>query len=359
MSQKFATIPYGLQLRMETKVYKVSSPDDSVLETVGQALKNGAVAAIPTETVYGLAANALDKNSAEKIFAAKGRPADNPLIVHISELSQWETLVREIPQSAKKLAESFWPGPLTIILPKSEAVPLTVSGGLDTVGVRMPSHPIARAVIEKAGVPLAAPSANVSGRPSPTNAKYVLEDMDGKIEYIIDGGECGVGVESTVLTLENGKARILRPGAVTAEMIEAVLGQVEIDSAVYQKLAENAKAASPGMKYKHYSPNAQIIIVKGSFESYKKYVESHADENTAALCFEEDAEKLGGVRTVVYGKEKDPHSQAARIFDALREVDESGAKIAYARFPDTDGIGLAVFNRLVRAAAFQIIEVSL
>lgn len=344
-------------LKMETKLIKIQDENDERLEEIGQCLREGGLVAIPTETVYGLAANALDKDACKKIFAAKGRPSDNPLIVHISDISQWASLVSEIPQSALKLAEAFWPGPLTVILKKSDLVPNETSGNLDTVAVRMPSHPIARAIIEKAGVPLAAPSANTSGKPSPTNAKYVFEDMNGKIEYIVDSGDCSVGVESTVITLATKKPRLLRPGGVTVEMLESVLGEVEVDSAVYSKLANGEKAASPGMKYKHYSPSAKVIIIKGEFEKYKEYVFSHADENSAALCFEEDAKKMGTVKTVTYGKESDSFSQAARIFDALREVDEIGATTAFARFPEMSGMGLAVFNRLVRAAAFNIVEV--
>lgn len=342
---------------MKTEIYKASSKDDLCLERAGEILKNGGLVAIPTETVYGLAANALDGEAVKKIYLAKGRPSDNPLIVHISDLSQWEPLVKKIPQNALRLAEKYWPGPLTIILPKSDLIPPEVSGRLETVAVRMPSNEIARAVIEKAGVPLAAPSANTSGKPSPTNARYVKEDLDGKIEMIIDGGECGVGVESTVITLAEKVPKLLRPGAITPEMLEEVLGKIEIDSAVYEKLAENAVAASPGMKYKHYSPKASVVIVKGEFESYKKFVTENADENTAVLCFEEEAEKLDGFKTITYGKKNDSFSQASRIFDALRQVDEAGAKTVYARFPEMSGMGLAVFNRLVRAAAFNIIEV--
>ncbi|MGN1193972.1 MAG: L-threonylcarbamoyladenylate synthase, partial [Acutalibacteraceae bacterium] len=326
------------------------------LEKVGETLRSGGLAAIPTETVYGLAANALDEKAVEKIYEAKGRPSDNPLIVHIAHFDEWKPLVKEIPESAEKLAKAYWPGPLTIILPKSPLVPMKTSGGLDTVAVRMPSHPIARAIIEKAGVPLAAPSANTSGKPSPTTALHVMHDLDGKIEYIIDGGECKVGVESTVITLAGSKPRLLRPGGITPEMLESVLGEIEIDPAVFNELKKGAVAASPGMKYKHYSPSAEVIIIKGDFEKYKRYVEERADENTAALCFDGDEEKLYGINTLTFGKENDSSSQASRIFDALREADEKGFKTVYARYPLLDGMGIAVFNRLVRAAAFHVVE---
>ena len=340
---------------METKIFSIASTDDSRIEEIGKILKEGGLAAIPTETVYGLAANALDEEAVKNIYKAKGRPSDNPLIVHISELSQWDELVREIPESAKKLANAYWPGPLTIILKKSDKISDTVSGHLDTVDVRMPSHPIARAIIEKAGVPLAAPSANTSGKPSPTEAKHVIDDMMGRIDAIVDSGECSVGVESTVVSLAVSPPRLLRPGGVTPEMLADVLGEIEIDDAVYNKLADGQKASSPGMKYKHYSPSAKVIILKGDFEKYKAFLESHSDEGTVALCFEGEENSLP-VKAVTYGRENDSVSQASRIFEALRKVDEIGAKTVFARFPEKNGVGLAVFNRLVRAAAFNIIE---
>lgn len=340
---------------METKLYKITDPSDSRIGQIGEALKGGGLVAIPTETVYGLAANALDEDAVKKIYVAKGRPSDNPLIVHISELSQWDELVEEIPESAMKLAKSYWPGPLTIILKKSDIISKTVSGSLDTVAVRMPSHPVARAIIEKAGVPLAAPSANTSGKPSPTEAKYVVEDMMGKIEAIVDSGECSVGVESTVVSLAVSPPRLLRPGGITPEMLTDVLGEIEIDSAVFDKLAEGQTASSPGMKYKHYSPDAKVAILKGDFEKFKAFLESHNEEGTVALCFEGEESSLP-VKAITYGREKDSASQANKVFDALRRVDEIGAKQVFARFPENDGVGLAVFNRLIRAAAFNIIE---
>ena len=340
---------------METKIYKIASPDDEGIIDAASLLKEGKLVAIPTETVYGLAANALDGETVKKIFKAKGRPSDNPLIVHISDFSQWEPLVTEIPEKAKKLTDKFWPGPLTVILPKSDLIPPETSGNLDTVAVRMPSHPIAKAIIEKAGIPLAAPSANTSGKPSPTKARYVIEDLFGKVDAIVDGGDCDVGVESTVISLSGEKPLLLRPGGVTAEMIEAVIGEIEISDAVFNKLAENAEAASPGMKYKHYSPDARVVIIKGGFSEYKSFVEKEAQKNDVALCFEEDKERLPFIKCVTYGREKDSFSQAARIFDALREIDELGADTAFARFPEMSGMGLAVFNRLVRAAGFNIV----
>lgn len=341
---------------MKTEIYKINSPDDEQIKAVGKILRKGGLAAIPTETVYGLAGNALQGKCAEKIFAAKGRPSDNPLIVHISSFSQWEPLVTEIPDSAKALADAFWPGPLTIILPKSDLVPEEVSGGLNTVAVRMPENEIARAIIEESGVPLAAPSANLSGKPSPTSAAHVIDDMNGRIEAIVDSGDCNVGVESTVISLAVSPARLLRPGKVTAEEIAEILGEVEIDDAVFEKLLEGKEAASPGMKYKHYSPDAPVVLVKGSFEDFARYVKENASEGTVALCFEGE-EKALDVPSVTYGKRDDSSSQAKHIFDALRRVDKMGAKQVFARFPENEGMGLAVFNRLLRAAAFNIIEV--
>lgn len=341
---------------METQIFRVASDRDYAITEAAKILKEGGIVAIPTETVYGLAGNALDGTVTDKIYTAKGRPSDNPLIVHISDLSQWAPLVKEIPESALALADKYWPGPLTVILPKSEIVPDKVSGGLPTVAVRMPSDEIARAIIEKSGVPLAAPSANTSGKPSPTSAKYVIEDLMGKVDAIVDAGECSVGVESTVISLCDTPPRLLRPGGITAEMLTEVLGEITIDDAVFNKLAEGAVAASPGMKYKHYSPDAQVVIVKGSFESYRGFVEENKTDKTVALCFEGEEKGLS-VKCITYGTKDDPSSQAKNIFDALRKVDELGAEKVFARYPETDGVGLAVFNRLVRAAAFNIIEV--
>lgn len=340
---------------MKTEVIKAEKDGDYGIEKAAELLKKGEVVAIPTETVYGLAANAFDEKAVEKIFIAKGRPSDNPLIVHISELSQWSELVESIPENALALAQAFWPGPLTIILKKSSLIPRRTSGGLDTVGVRMPMHPTARAIIRAAGVPLAAPSANNSGKPSTTTAEHCLHDLDGKIPLIIDSGECSVGVESTVITLVTDVPRVLRPGGISVEMLSEVLGEVEVDDAVLNRLAEGAVAASPGMKYKHYSPSAGVSLVKGSFESFRSFVEAQKEKNILALVFEGEGEKLN-VPFIEYGRENDGASQAKRLFSALRSIDETDAKLVYARFPEKDGVGLAVLNRLVRAAAFNIIE---
>ncbi len=335
----------------ETKLFKY---DEESTRQVGEILRNGGIVGIPTETVYGLAANAFDGAAVAKIFKAKGRPQDNPLIVHICDISQLGEIVSSIPQGALALAEKFWPGPLSIIMPKGDRTPDEVSCGLDTVAVRMPSHPAAAAIIKAAGVPLAAPSANLSGSPSPTTAQHVVDDMWGRADAIVDGGSCDVGVESTVISLVGEKPRLLRPGGISLEQLESVLGEVEVDSAVLSELQENAKAASPGMKYKHYSPKARVIIVKGSFDNYRRFVSGK--KNSAALCFDGEGEKLD-IPYIEIGREHDSSAQAHLLFEALRRLDDMGVQTAYARCPDTDGVGLAVINRLLRAAAFTVLDV--
>ncbi len=341
---------------MKTEIFEIKDTTESKkIDAVAQILRDGGLVAIPTETVYGLAANALDPDAVNSIFKAKGRPNDNPLIVHISEIDEIYPLVTSFPDKAKALAEAFWPGPLTIILPKSDIVPKEVCPRLETVAVRMPSHPVARAIIKRAGVPLAAPSANSSGLPSPTKAQHVIDDMNGKIQAIVDGGESSVGVESTVITLATEVPMLLRPGGVTPEQIESIIGPIEINPAVLEELPEGAVAASPGMKYKHYSPEAQVYIVKGSFPSYRCYVETVADENDYALCFDGEEKSLN-VNAVSYGKENCPEEQAHNLFSLLRELDSKGARRIFVRHPDPHGVGLAVYNRLIRAAAFRVID---
>ena len=332
---------------METKVLRPEREED--IEYAGELLRNGKLCVIPTETVYGLAANALDSNAVENIFKVKGRPSDNPLIVHISSQEEIKALVKEVPEKAQLLMDAFWPGPLTIILPKTEIVPYITTGKLETVAVRLPENEVARAVIKAAGVPLAAPSANISGEPSPTEFKYVYEDLKGSVPAIIDGGDCSVGVESTVITLATEKPRLLRPGGITPEMLESVIGEIEIDKAVTEKMQKGAKVSSPGMKYKHYSPDCSIIIADVSFDEYVKLVnESDCD---GALCFEGE-EKFLNKKSVSFGKCYDGESQAHRLFSALKELDEMGLKKVYARCPQKKGVGLAVYNRLIRSAGY-------
>ena len=331
-----------------------SSPED--IRAAGEILRQGGLVAIPTETVYGLAANALDGRAVSAIFAAKGRPQDNPLIVHISRLEQLEGIVSEIPEDAMALAAQYWPGPLTIVMPKGKAIPDEVSCGLDTVGVRMPSHEVARAIIDAAGVPLAAPSANLSGSPSPTTAAHVTKDMGGRIDAVLDGGECAVGLESTVVSVCGEVPQLLRPGAVTPEMIEEATGRVSINSAVLNDLAEGEQAASPGMKYKHYAPSSRVVILRGSREAYIDYCNSRGEEKACALCFEGDGEKLA-IPFIEYGREDDLFSQARGLFAALRALDDTGAQVAYARCCAPEGVGLAVYNRLLRSAGFDVRDI--
>ncbi|MBQ8469051.1 MAG: threonylcarbamoyl-AMP synthase [Clostridia bacterium] len=344
---------------MKTKRLSHSKQD---IETAGKLLREGELVAIPTETVYGLAADALTGEAVKRIFEAKGRPGDNPLIVHIASLDEVEDLVAFVPPVLEDLADAFWPGPLTIILEKSDLIPEEVSAGLDTVAIRMPSHPDARAIIKAAGRPLAAPSANTSGMPSPTTADHVLHDMDGKIAAVVAGGPSEVGVESTVLTLCTRGPRILRPGRVTPEDLFEVLGEVDVDDAVLGQLAEGAKAASPGMKYKHYSPNAEVYIVKGSAKGFADYVNARVgvlakeEAAIAALVFDGEEALLNCV-TLPFGAEADSLSQAEHLFDDLRKADDLGVSGVYVRCPTEEGVGLAVLNRLLRAAEFRIIEV--
>lgn len=312
-------------------------------------LREGGLVVFPTETVYGIGANAMEEQAVAGIFRAKGRPADNPLIVHVCSLEEIAPLVTVFPSEARRLAEVFWPGPLTMILPKSGRVPAITSGGLETVAIRMPSHPVARALIARSGVPVAAPSANVSGAPSPTNAQHCVYDLSGRVDMIVDGGECDVGVESTVLSLAGEVPRLLRPGAVTAEELRVVLGELAVDEAVTHSLREGQIAASPGMKYKHYAPKARITLVHGGDEKFREYARK---EGGWLLAFDEDKSILGD-KVISYGGENSPSSQAKRLFSALRELDTAGAETVLARAPSTDGVGLAVYNRLLRAAAFQ------
>ena len=332
---------------------KMLSADESSLNEAVRLLKGGEVVGIPTETVYGLGANALDEAAVRKIFAAKGRPADNPLIVHISEFEQIRPLVKEIPELAYKCAQEFWPGPLTMIMPKSDIIPEVTSGGLDSVGIRMPSHKTARAIIAKCGFPIAAPSANLSGSPSPTTAGHVFNDMNGRIPAIVDGGFSAVGVESTVISFENDAIRILRPGFVSAEDLKAITENVIIDKGVVAQLENGAVARSPGMKYKHYAPKADITIIDGSLSAFRAYVSKHLTDDAVCMVFSEGDCKGMDVKSICYGDTDE--KQAHLLFDTLRELDIIGAKKVFARCPDKNGVGLAVYNRLLRAAAFQVV----
>ena len=338
---------------METLLQQAS---EASVALAARLLQSGEVVAIPTETVYGIAASALNGTAVKKIFEAKGRPQDNPLIVHIDRLEMLEGLVGGVPDQAQKLARAFWPGPLTIILPRGPKVADAVCAGLDTVAVRMPSHPVARAVIAASGLPLAAPSANLSGSPSPTTAHYVMEDMQGRLPLVLDGGECQVGVESTVVSLAGPQPMLLRPGYITREQLEAALGEeVLLSGAILEKLKEGETARSPGMKYKHYAPKAEVTIVKGGFEAYCRYVQGHRVPGAFCLCFAGEGARLP-LPSVEYGAAESGADQARHLFTALRQLDEQGAQQVFARCPAATGVSLAVYNRLLRAAAFRVVE---
>lgn len=323
--------------------------DSESIKKAADIIKNGGIVGMPTETVYGLAANALDEEAVRSIFVAKGRPQDNPLIVHISDMKMLAPLVREIPEVALKLAESFWGGPLTMIFPKSPLIPDVTSGGLDTVAVRMPASEAARALIDECGLPLAAPSANISGSPSPTTAQHVFDDMKGRIPLIIDGGPCSCGVESTVICFRDDKIHILRPGGVTAEMLSEY-AQVEIDKAVSAKPADTEKVLSPGMKYKHYSPKANVIIVDEHGDRFAEYCKRNQSGKTIALS----CGPVEGSIFLDYGASSE--EQAQKLFSLLREADINGTETVFVEMPRKDGVGLAVFNRLLRAAGFEIVK---
>ena len=347
-------------ITIETKRLNGNCAEDIVI--AAELLKNGGLVAIPTETVYGLAADATNGAAVERIFKAKGRPQDNPLIVHISSDEQLAQLVSHIPEHAKRLMETFWPGPLTVILPKSNLVPDQVSAGLPTVAVRFPSHPTARAVIQEAGVPLAAPSANVSGSPSPTAAAHVLHDLDGKIDAVIDGGPCTVGLESTVITLAEETPVLLRPGAVTLEQLQQVLGTVKMADAVLHQLKQGSVAASPGMKYKHYAPKADLKIVEGREEeviaAINRLVEqgNKAGEKVGVIATEETKDLYAGGIVKSIGSRKEELSIARHLFGILRDFDELKVDRIYSEAFDTPRMGQAIMNRLMKAAGHQVIR---
>ena len=334
--------------KIKTEILK---EDIISLDIAAELLKNGEVVAIPTETVYGLAGNGLSADSVKKIFEAKGRPADNPLILHIENVDALYEHSHNVPDLALKLAKEFWPGSLTMILEKKPNVPYETSGGLDTVAFRMPNNKWTLELIRKCGFPLAAPSANLSGLPSPTCVQHVCRDMSGRIPLIIDGGTCSCGLESTVITFTDSGIKILRPGAVTPEMLEKYCS-VQIDKAVTDGLDNDREALSPGMKYKHYSPKAQVYMVDcNSDDDFISFVNENADDNTFVL-FEDDVNIEAHI--LPYGKTAD--EEAAELFASLRKADDMGAEKIYVRSPEKKGIGLAVYNRLIRAAAFKVIK---
>lgn len=337
-------------------------PGPDTYELASGILKNGGLVAFPTETVYGLGANALDRHAVLSIFAAKGRPADNPLIVHIHDRTQLEPLC-DLPERAFPLMDAFWPGPLTILCRKKASVPDEVTAGLPTVAVRMPSHPVAHTMLKACGLPVAAPSANSSGRPSPTTASHVLEDMNGKIPLIIDGGMCNVGVESTVLDLCHGDPVILRPGGITREMLSGILNcEVTVAGSVLRPLRDDEKALSPGMRYRHYAPRAVITLVQGPEERVvplmkKLFEEQEASgQKSCVLCFTEHVSALSSCRPHDIGSLSSPTETAHRLFDILRQLDAEGMESVFSEVVPPEGVGLAVMNRLGRAASFRMVQ---
>ncbi len=351
---------------MDTRLVKVEDTEairDEELAEAAQILRSGGLVAFPTETVYGLGANALDETAARRIYTAKGRPSDNPLIAHISCMEELSALVARIPEAGRRLAEAYWPGPLTMVFPKSAVVPYGTTGGLDTVAVRMPSDPVANRLIRLAGVPVAAPSANTSGRPSPTMAQHVWEDMNGKIEMIVDGGPVGIGVESTIVDVSGETPTLLRPGAVTIEMLRDTVGRVEIDPAIQGPPGADFHPKAPGMKYRHYAPQAELILVEGNMDSVVARINFLVKEKTGqnyrvgVICTDEtrDRYRAGLVRSV--GLRAREETIAHNLFAVLREFDELQVDIIYSESFSRDHLGQAIMNRLTKAAGYHVIRV--
>lgn len=350
---------------METKIIKINDTEkirDEELMEAAEILRAGGLVAFPTETVYGLGANALDEQAARKIYAAKGRPSDNPLIAHISNIRELEPLVSEIPKAGRKLAEAFWPGPLTMVFPKSSIVPYGTTGGLDTVAIRMPSDPVANRLIALAGVPVAAPSANTSGRPSPTTAMHVWQDMNGKIEMIIDGGAVGIGVESTIVDVSDGAPVLLRPGAVTMEMLREVVGDVAVDPAIQGPPAEGLRPKAPGMKYRHYAPKASLTLVEGDAGAVAETINRLTRKGQAegrrvgVICTEETKDRYCADILRSVGIRAHEETIAHNLFAVLREFDDQQVDEIYSESFSRDHLGQAIMNRLTKAAGYHVIQ---
>ncbi|MBR4768288.1 MAG: threonylcarbamoyl-AMP synthase [Lachnospiraceae bacterium] len=334
-----------------------------IVRMAGKVLKKGGLVAFPTETVYGLGGNALSDESSKKIYAAKGRPSDNPLIVHVGNVKDVEKLVESIPEKAVKLMEAFWPGPLTLIFPKSGLVPKETTGGLDTVAIRMPSHPVAAALLKSLPFPVAAPSANLSGRPSTTEAYHVIEDLSGRVDMIIDDGDVPIGVESTILDLTGEVPTLLRPGFITVEEMERVIGKIEVDPAIetrnlIEKSIDVRKPKAPGMKYRHYAPKAEMTIISGPEAYVADYINANADDHTGILATEERKELYRKGVVVTVGHRSDPNEIAHHLFEALRTFDELKVTRIYSEDLSDSDIGTAIMNRLLKAAGgnYKVID---
>lgn len=340
----------------------ITAEDEKMFEKAGEIIKAGGLVAFPTETVYGLGGDALNSNSSKKIYAAKGRPSDNPLIVHISSFDQLYKIVADIPDSARALAETFWPGPLTMIFKKSDAVPYETTGGLDTVAVRMPDHQVALRFIETAGGYIAAPSANLSGRPSPSLASHVIQDMNCRINMIIDGGQVGIGVESTIVDMTSDVPTILRPGYITERMLEAVLGQIDVDKTILSA-DTGLKPKAPGMKYRHYAPMGQMTIVEGDEDKVVtlingKIAEARAEgKKTGVICTDETYDKVDADVKLSLGPRADDAEKARRLYKVLRDFDDQKVEVIYSESFSDQGFGQAVMNRLLKAAGFTVAHI--
>ena len=339
---------------MKTLLLSAEAADTAAI--AARLIQSGELVAIPTETVYGLGADGLNPDAVAKIFIAKGRPQDNPLILHVAQASDMEQLCHHIPAGAYALAEKFWPGPLTLVLPARDIVPRRTTGGLDTVAVRCPDSAITREIIRLSGVPIAAPSANISGKPSTTTAAHVLHDHDGKIAAIVDGGPCRVGVESTIVDLTEERPRLLRPGGITPEQLVEVLGDLVVDKAVTAQIDKDAVVKAPGMKYRHYAPDCLVIIVSGSRQAAADYIHHVWEPGDRVLCFEEELPLYAGYAPLAYGREADVETLSAGLFAALRILDDPAVRRVYARCPVGGGVAYAVQNRLKKAAAFHIVD---
>lgn len=352
--------------RMDTIIAEITSDkrqNQKIYEQAADILKNGGLVAFPTETVYGLGGNALDSEASAKIYAAKGRPSDNPLIVHIADVKDLEKLSCNVTEQAKLLAETFWPGPLTMILKKRPLVPMSITGGLETVAIRLPSHPVAAELIKTSGLYIAAPSANISGKPSPTKGTHVIHDMEGRIDMIIVDDTVDIGVESTIVDLSENVPTILRPGYITKEMLEGVLGEVKIDPAIMGTLKDNVVPKAPGMKYKHYAPEAELVIVEGGEDAVVEKINRLVQEKEAQGCkvgimtTEESREFYSCGVVKVMGSRNNEAEVAHNLYAALRDFDEIGVQYIYSESFSAENVGQAVMNRLIKAAGHTIIKV--
>lgn len=344
---------------MTTQILKIQGDNfqNNELKNAGKIIREGGLVVFPTETVYGLGGDATNTKSAQKIYAAKGRPSDNPLIIHIADPKD-ACLYAETTLLYDRLAAAFMPGPLTVILPKKDIIPLATTGGLESVAVRCPSHPIANALIRVAGVPIAAPSANLSGKPSPTCARHVTEDLDGRVDMILDGGDCEIGLESTIVKLDGKKATLLRPGAITVDALRIVCDEVEIAPAVLEQLGKDERPLSPGMKYRHYAPSSPFVLLDGEKDQILDFLkQEQTQKRCAILCYSEELPHLENKNLFDIGPKQRPDIQAKHLFTALRDADRLGVDIIYGHLPSMEGIGLALYNRMIRAAAHTVKKV--